>query len=345
MAIIMMLQGHFVHMLLDTSLVNEHSLFFRTWKFCRGITAPTFFTITGYVFFFLLLEKSKKGEARFRIKKGIKRGLELILWGYLLRVNIPNLFNGYISPGQWQWDVLHVIGLSILFIIGLFVVLKWVFIGSAPTLPQRRKALSILRIGLNKRRPKSISNHIEFVNNYETSYTEREKFFPQVGEVRWGRKTHHPNILIATILFISGICLFAFEPAYIKAELAALPVFIANVFTTYHGSTFSILPWFGYVLLGSSLGIITATWRNHDRFYPIFIAVLTVLGYLLTFHSSWFMVRLGQETGWQVFIDVAYNNYLFIRFGNVLWLIAFFVGIRNLFKPEWLQQIGTNTLW
>ena len=68
-AILMMLQGHFVDTLLDPQFRNDDYTAFRIWSYFRGITAPTFFTISGLIFTYLMLKAKQKGELNFRIKK------------------------------------------------------------------------------------------------------------------------------------------------------------------------------------------------------------------------------------------------------------------------------------
>ena len=108
-AILMMLQGHFISGLLDSSTIDTTHWVYRFWLYCRGFTAPVFFTITGWIFCFLLIIE-EHDNYNPRIKKGIKRGLELLLWGYLLRLNLTTLFYGSINCSFSQPDVLHVIG-------------------------------------------------------------------------------------------------------------------------------------------------------------------------------------------------------------------------------------------
>ena len=83
------------------------------WLYCRGFTAPVFFTITGWVFTFLLLRNPVQGWKNPRVKKGLKRTLELLFWGYLLRLNLPMLLNGQINNSFIYPDVLQIIGLSL----------------------------------------------------------------------------------------------------------------------------------------------------------------------------------------------------------------------------------------
>lgn len=121
-AILMMLQGHFIDGLLAPVFRDDNNLIFATWKFFRGITAPTFFTVSGFIFMYLLLREQAKGlsGSNQRIRKGLKRGLMLIGIGYLLRFNLFGLLGGEIYPSFYMVDVLHCIGLSIIFLIAIF---------------------------------------------------------------------------------------------------------------------------------------------------------------------------------------------------------------------------------
>ncbi|MGB5386197.1 MAG: acyltransferase family protein [Eudoraea sp.] len=120
-AILMMLQGHFVDGLLENSFRDPNSVIFSVWSYFRGITAPVFFTVSGFIFTYLLIRIPEKGFNNPRIKKGIKRGIQLLFIGYLLRLNLFGLFMGEMYPSFFLVDVLHIIGLSILGIIGLYL--------------------------------------------------------------------------------------------------------------------------------------------------------------------------------------------------------------------------------
>lgn len=120
-AILMMLQGHFVDGLLDPIFRDDNNIVFNIWKYFRGITAPVFFTVSGFIFTYLLIRDSKKGFENPRVNKGIKRGLELLFIGYLLRTNFLGLLQGKIYNSFYLVDVLHCIGLSILGIIGIYL--------------------------------------------------------------------------------------------------------------------------------------------------------------------------------------------------------------------------------
>ncbi len=116
----MMLQGHFIDTLLDVSYRDENNLIFNCWKYFRGITAPTFFTISGLIFSYLLIRAKHNGSVEKRMRKGLVRGLMLIGIGYLLRVPIfewlIGKFNGYFLI----IDVLQCIGLSLIIIVIIY---------------------------------------------------------------------------------------------------------------------------------------------------------------------------------------------------------------------------------
>lgn len=121
-AILMMLQGHFISALLSDKFKTKSNNFYLIWEYFRGITAPTFFTITGFIFMLLLLKHREKGWNNPRIKKGIQRGIKLIVWGYVLRFSF-GLFLGYTHQSFFYTDVLHIIGLSIILLCFLYLLL------------------------------------------------------------------------------------------------------------------------------------------------------------------------------------------------------------------------------
>ncbi len=120
-AILMMLQGHFIDGLLDNAFRDNSNVVFNVWKYFRGITAPVFFTVSGFIFTYLLIRVPETGFNNPRVKKGIKRGLELIFIGYLLRVNVFGLFIGELYDAFYVVDVLHCIGFSILGIVAIYI--------------------------------------------------------------------------------------------------------------------------------------------------------------------------------------------------------------------------------
>lgn len=120
----MMLQGHFIDTLLNPFYKDESNLAFQIWSYFRGITAPTFFTISGLVFLYLLLRARDKGDDSPRIKKGLYRGVLLLIIGYALRINIFDWLNGTFHNSIFVVDVLQCIGLSLLILIAFYALLR-----------------------------------------------------------------------------------------------------------------------------------------------------------------------------------------------------------------------------
>lgn len=123
-AILMMLQGHFIDTLLDPVYRDSTNTAYNIWSYFRGITAPTFFTISGLVFTYLLLRANAKGDDMPRIKKGLLRGLLLLGIGYSLRINLLSWFYGDFSTYFLVIDVLQCIGLSLIILVCLHVLFK-----------------------------------------------------------------------------------------------------------------------------------------------------------------------------------------------------------------------------
>ena len=113
----MMLQGHFIDTLLAPEFRDPTILAYSIWHYFRGITAPTFFTISGLIFTYLLFKTNNKAEENIRIRKGLSRGLMLIIIGYALRIPIFRWLNGKYDSYFMVIDVLQCIGLSLLLII------------------------------------------------------------------------------------------------------------------------------------------------------------------------------------------------------------------------------------
>lgn len=123
-AILLMLEGHFV----DLTLAKEHRApgfwLYDTWHYIRGMTAPMFFTVTGLVFAYLLTGARESGFWQVpRVRKGIRRAGELLLWGYLLQVNLHHLPDlGHLLASEWlaAFHVLQCIGCGLLGMISIF---------------------------------------------------------------------------------------------------------------------------------------------------------------------------------------------------------------------------------
>jgi len=119
-AILMMLQGHFINTLLADSYRDLNIIPYTVWTYFRGITAPTFFTISGLIFTYLLLRAKEKGQDKLRMRKGITRGFFLIVVGYLLRIPFLSWFSGDFNSYFLVIDVLQCIGLSLIIIVAIY---------------------------------------------------------------------------------------------------------------------------------------------------------------------------------------------------------------------------------
>ena len=107
-----------------STLGTSGNLIFDWWCELRGYTAPLFFTITGLVFVYLLTgNKSDSFWKQKRVRKGIKRGISIMLWGYLLQINLKNVsyyLSGRINDRFFAFHVLQSIGLGILVLILIY---------------------------------------------------------------------------------------------------------------------------------------------------------------------------------------------------------------------------------
>ena len=127
-AILLMLEGHFVDNALMDVYRDTNNDIYNGWLFVRGFTSPIFLTITGIVFTYLLIGNNHLEYFKNnRIKKGYKRVVELLFWGYLVQV--------------YAFHVLQCIGIGILTILILYGIYKavkiiplWVYFFFAGTI-------------------------------------------------------------------------------------------------------------------------------------------------------------------------------------------------------------------
>jgi len=278
-AILMMLQGHFIDGLLDHVFRDNADVGYSLWKYFRGMTAPVFFTVSGFIFTYLLIRSPETGFTNPRVKKGIRRGLELLLVGYLLRINLMGIIHGEIYASFYLVDVLHCIGLSILGIIGIYLLV----------------------------------------------YTKARFLFP-------------------TLLVGITLLLFIFEPHYQNWPYEFLPNAFANYLTKANGSVFTIIPWFGYATFGAFVSVLFTRYKNYKQLYATAIPIAVFVGLALIFYSSDFFMAISQATGIKLFASIFYNNYLFIRLGDVLIAFAVFMLFRQWLTNSTLLKIGQSTL-
>lgn len=125
-AILLMLEGHFVGLTLADLNSYRGNPVFEIWNFIRGCTAPLFFTVAGMIFVYLLLgAKEELFWKRIRVRKGLFRAGELIFWGYVLQLWLPSwrdYLRGNFADWFYAFHVLQSIGVGLI----LLVVVAWV---------------------------------------------------------------------------------------------------------------------------------------------------------------------------------------------------------------------------
>jgi len=125
-AVVMMLQGHTIHVLLADEYRTFDSLIYTIWHSLRGFTAPVFMFTAGVVFAYLFNNKNLTFKKNPRVKKGIKRAVTLLVIGYLLRYPTYKVFDfSDVTIAQWTIffavDALHLIAVGLL----LIILLEW----------------------------------------------------------------------------------------------------------------------------------------------------------------------------------------------------------------------------
>ncbi len=111
---------YFIDGLLDPIYKDDSSIVYTIWRYFRGVTAPTFFTLSGFIFTYLLIKKKDLTYQNQRINKGLKRVFQLLIIAYLLQLNFWRLLIREIYNSFYVVNVLHCIAISLLLIIGLF---------------------------------------------------------------------------------------------------------------------------------------------------------------------------------------------------------------------------------
>lgn len=128
LAILLMLEGHFIIMSINPYFRDKNSIIYVYWQAIRTITAPLFFTVAGIIFTYLLLRNNDLNYFKNpRIFKGLKRGVMLIALGYLLHLNMYYILKGHYSGFFYSIHVLQCIGfslISIVMIYGIYRILK-----------------------------------------------------------------------------------------------------------------------------------------------------------------------------------------------------------------------------
>jgi hypothetical protein len=138
---------------------------------------------------------------------------------------------------------------------------------------------------------------------------------------------------------------FLLDPVLLATDWSGLPQWLANYFTRDYGSVFTPLPWIGYCFFGGVLGTLLHA-RPQLAFGHGLPLALVVVGYFVSWHSAAAFTDLHRWTGWQGFHDLAWNNGLCWRLGQVFMATAMFMWViaRVGRVPALVTQIGSETL-
>jgi len=342
-AILMMLQGHFISTTLAPLYRDTNNLAYNIWLYFRGNTAPMFFTISGLIFMYLLLKANDKGNDNPRIKKGLKRGLELIFIGYILRIPLLYWFQGYFDTYFLVVDVLQCIGLSIILLVLLYVLVQ-----------KNRRVLSILlliigcvifvteplyRILKLEHVPEILVNYITMQNG--SVFT----MMPWFGFIAFGgfiatlfyKYADKPKFkLISIILFVSsGLVLI-----FLSTWFLELLYYLTGIELFYDSSTYNYL----FLRLGNVL-VAFGIFYTLERFLKH--SLITKIGAkTLALYVVHFIILYGSFTGYGLnrFYTDALSPWQAI-FGALLFMIGSCVIVLNIgrIKAFLLQGIGSLT--
>jgi surface polysaccharide O-acyltransferase-like enzyme len=127
-AIIMMLEGHFTGAALANQYRDGSNWIFSFWHNLHGLTSPLFFTTSGLIFAYLLTGTSSDIAylQNDRVRKGFKRVVELLFWGYIIQLSVFTLGKDLYYGSEWHLDwfyafhVLQSIGVGIFLLLVLF---------------------------------------------------------------------------------------------------------------------------------------------------------------------------------------------------------------------------------
>jgi uncharacterized membrane protein len=142
-----------------------------------------------------------------------------------------------------------------------------------------------------------------------------------------------------------GLLIFILAPNIVNADYSHLPVFFENYFDLLHGSTFTVIPWIGYSLLGGVIG-----WHMHTnpKFYegPWAPILLLIFGLWLHFSTATILSNFYNLTGIEQFKRVLNFNHTFWRLGHVFVVFAVFIWITRWVQkiPPLILKIGSETL-
>jgi uncharacterized membrane protein len=152
------------------------------------------------------------------------------------------------------------------------------------------------------------------------------------------------KISLPLLYFGGGIFIFLINPTWLAYEWDFLPIVLRNYFDADNGSIFLPVPWLGFTLLGAGIGwhLFHKTYLYRTWYWP---AILLTTGLTIHFFSTKGLYLLNQWTGWENFLQLAYDNVLFWRFGHVLIIISIFIFLEKIITfPPLMLKIGSETL-
>ena len=331
-----MIEGHFTGSALSKVYRNDSYLLYNIWQYIHGLTSPLFFTITGVIFVYLL---SANNSASFfkneRVKKGFRRVLELIFWGYFIQLNLWSIsksiyygiklsVEGYFAEKLNLWSipnsiyygtkfsldwfyafhVLQSIGFGIFFLLIIYGIFKWIKKGSL---------YWYYLIG-------GIAMFICY--GYMRHYIQMDEL--EISNALKNGKTLHPH--------------------YFPHKF---PSFIQNMF---YGkfSSFTFLRYSIYVILGGMLGSIIRVFEHKTKewwFGTIFLAAGIIVSNcvqpLLRILDG-LLIGDALSSG-KFFVLTSFD---FIRFGQVVSILGLLMLMVKFFtiKAKLFLKLGQNTL-
>ena len=152
------------------------------------------------------------------------------------------------------------------------------------------------------------------------------------------------KISLPLLYFGGGIFIFLINPTWLAYEWDFLPIVLRNYFDADNGSIFLPVPWLGFTLLGAGIGwhLYHKTYLYRTWYWP---AILLTTGLTIHFFSTKGLLLLHQWTEWENFLQLAYDNVLFWRFGHVLIIISLFIFLEKIITfPPLMLKIGSETL-
>jgi uncharacterized membrane protein len=118
LAILFMIQGHTLDVLLAP--VHRQGVFFNVWLFLRGLTAPTFFTLSGTSFMLASMRHWERyTQPTWKLLRRVSRFAFFVCLGYAMHLPAASLHDfQFVSAAGWlswfQADVLQCIGLTLI---------------------------------------------------------------------------------------------------------------------------------------------------------------------------------------------------------------------------------------